>query len=261
MPLAESGLATEKTAMGSGVMDIRKYLSWSESIAMYKVGSDALKAWEKRNQQKIKSSPPTAPHIASPEVIIDEQNQKIRLYCHGVVEGSLQMSKVALSNDGIHFEALEGLVGLPYMRIFPFREQYYGLAMPGFFYRSKDGLSDFEVRKRWLFDLNIRHSALYRKENDLYIFYSKVGDSPERILCSHVDISSENRNNWKASPSSRGEMGVMIHHRDPAIFEDEDGQVYLLYTGVGEQGIGIVELKINNEELITKNTNNDKLQK
>ncbi|MGB1242464.1 MAG: hypothetical protein ACPG49_08080 [Chitinophagales bacterium] len=110
MPLSKSGLAAQKAVMDSGMMDILKYLSWTESIAMYKVGNDALKAWEKRNQQKIKSSPPTSPHIASPEVIIDEQNQKIRLYYHGVVEGSLQMSKVALSNDGIHFETNENSI-------------------------------------------------------------------------------------------------------------------------------------------------------
>lgn len=65
------------------------------------------------------------------------------------------MSKVATSNDGIHFQASEGLVGLPYIRIFPFRNQYYDLAMPDFFYRSNDGLSDFEVRSKWLFDTNI----------------------------------------------------------------------------------------------------------
>ncbi len=43
-------------------------------------------------------------------------------------------------------------------------------------------------------------------------------------------------------PSSRGEMGIKVNQlRDPAIFE-ENGQLYLLYTGGGEQAIGIAKL-------------------
>ena len=30
--------------------------------------------------------------------------------------------------------------------------------------------------------------------------------------------------------------------RDPCIFEDDDGTVYLLYCGAGENGIGIVKI-------------------
>lgn len=40
----------------------------------------------------------------------------------------------------------------------------------------------------------------------------------------------------------RGEMGVKVNQlRDPAIFE-EDGQLYLLYTGAREQAIGVTQL-------------------
>ena len=123
-------------------------------------------------------------------------------------------------------------------------------------------MSGFEVRNRWLFDTNVRHSALWKKGNDLYIFYSRVGDAPEQILYSKVDISSTDWNDWQAEPaqillkpeldweganekivpSMRGEMGVKVNQlRDPAIFE-ENGQLYLLYTGAGEQAIGIVKV-------------------
>ena len=37
--------------------------------------------------------------------------------------------------------------------------------------------------------------------------------------------------------------------RDPSIFRDNNGKIYLLYSGVGENGIGIAELEI-------KTTNN-----
>lgn len=262
MPLTQSGSATE-TSAHEGIWSLKKYMSWSELLALREVGNEARAAWEQRTQQKIKSSPPTTPHVASPEIIIDEKAKKIRLYYHGVVEGVLQMSKVALSDDGLHFQAEDGLIGLPYLRVFPFRNQYYGLAMPGFFYRSKDGLKDFEVRQKWLFDTKVRHSALYQKNDNLYIFYTRVGDVPERILYTRVDMSSRDWNDWKVEtprelmrpelewegvnepqqPSIRGEMGVKVHQlRDPDVFEDEDGRLYLVYAGGGEQGIGIAAL-------------------
>lgn len=71
---------------------------------MIEVGAKAKKAWEERSRQKLKSSPPTTPHVASPEIFIDEKAKKIRLYSHGVKKGNLQMSKVALSDDGLSFQ-------------------------------------------------------------------------------------------------------------------------------------------------------------
>lgn len=48
--------------------------------------------------------------------------------------------------------------------------------------------------------------------------------------------------NEKMVPSMRGEMGVKVNQlRDPAIFE-ENGQLYLLYIGAGEQAIGIAKV-------------------
>ena len=165
MPLANARLATEATP-ALGLMEVKKHLHWTEALAMIEVGATAKKAWEARSKQKLKSSPPTTPHVASPEIFIDEKAKKIRLYYHGVKKGNLQMSKVALSNDGLNFQPEPEILGLPYMRIFQHQEQFYSFAMPGFFYRSKDGLSGFKVRNRWLFDTNIRHSALWKKRND-----------------------------------------------------------------------------------------------
>jgi len=79
-----------------------------------------------------------------------------------------------------------------------------------------------------------------------------------------MDISSD-WNNWKASkpieviqptstwegalepliPSVRGEAEVMVHQlRDPYIYT-EGYSTYLLYTGGGEQNIGIKKININ----------------
>jgi len=105
-------------------------------------------------------------------------------------------------------------------------------------------------------------TSVWKKDNDLYIFYSQVGDAPKQILYTKVDISSKSWDDWKAeppqislkpeldweganekiTPSMRGEMDVKVNQlRDPAIFE-ENGQFYLLYTGEGEQAIGIAQI-------------------
>lgn len=265
LPLAVSGTSTV-AAPAIGINQLKKYVSWSELVALSKIGGDAKKAWEERNKQQMKSSPPTTPHVASPEVIIDESKKEIRLYYHGVVEGNLQLSKVALSKDGLQFNPLPDYIGAPYLRIFSKENTTYAIGMPGFLYRSTNGLDNFEMRKRWLFGTDVRHAGLLQEGNILYIFYSKVGDNPERLLYSQMDISSDDWNDWKVSPSKellrpeldweganleqipsmRGEMGVQVNQlRDPDIFKDADGQLYLLYTGGGEQAIGLASLSKN----------------
>ena len=262
LPLAVSGTAT-KAAPAIGLSKLKEYVGWSELVAFSKIGRDAKKAWEDRNKQKMKSSPPTTPHVASPEIIIDETKREIRLYYHGVAEGNLQLAKVALSKDGLQFKPTPGYIGAPYLRVFSKENYTYTLGMPGFLYRSANGLDNFEARKRWLFGTDVRHFGLLQEGNMLYIFYSKVGDIPERILYSQMDISSANWDDWKVTPpkellrpeleweganlekvpSMRGEMGVRVNQlRDPDIFKDADGQLYLLYTGAGEQAIGIAAL-------------------
>jgi hypothetical protein len=43
--------------------------------------------------------------------------------------------------------------------------------------------------------------------------------------------------------SLRGELGLPANElRDPYVFTDDDGQVYLLYVGSGEQDIGLARL-------------------
>ena len=149
------------------------------------------------------------------------------------------------------------------MRVFSKGKYTYTLGMPGFLYRSITGLDNFEVRKKWLFEIEVRHTGLLQEGDMLYIIYSRVGDIPERILYSQVDISSNDWEAWKATPpkellrpeleweganleqipSMRGEMGIRVNQlRDLAIFKDANGKLYLLYTGAGEQVIEIATL-------------------
>ena len=204
----------------------------------------------------------TAPHIASPDVHVDDARRKIIMYYHGLSGFGVQESRVALSEDGIRFEALEETLGRTYMRAFSWQDRIYVLAMPGVFYRSEDGLSGFEAGPV-LFNRNMRHNAVLVRGHELLVFWTQVGDVPERILLSRIDLRPD-WTEWQASdpveilrperhwegadaplePSVRSvAYGHVNQLRDPAIFE-EDGRTYLLYAVAGESGIGIAELTI-----------------
>jgi hypothetical protein len=202
----------------------------------------------------------TTPHIASPDVHVDQENKQIRMYFHGLQDFAQQVSRVALSEDGVTFQALPEIIGRTYMRIFEHKGMTYAMAMPGQFYRSHNGLTDFEEGPL-LFNSNMRHSALLVRDDVLYVFWTQVGDIPERILLSTIDISGDWMN-WKANqavevlrpekpwegadaplePSVRSvAYGHVNQLRDPAIYVEED-KIYLLYAVAGESGIALAEL-------------------
>jgi hypothetical protein len=202
----------------------------------------------------------TRPHIASPDLHVDNEKQEIVMYFHGLSGVAEQVSRVATSDDGIHFNARPEILGRTYMRAFSHRQQTYVLAMPGIFYRSQDGLSSFEEGPR-LFNKNMRHSALLKRDDRLYVFWTQVGDVPERILLSMIDLTDDWTTwqetapvevlrpefDWEGAnaplePSVRSvAYGHVNQLRDPAIFE-ENGRTYLLYAVAGESGIAIAEV-------------------
>ena len=264
MPLPLSGFAQKQSAQASGLKDLKKYFNPSEIAALAKVGEDAAKAYKIRTQEELPTQGPTAPHVASPDVVVDNENQEFKLYFHGLVEGSIQMTKLATSKNGIDFTAKDELIGAPYMRLFKKDDYYYGFAMPGLLYRSKDGVSNWEMRERWFMPPNTRHSGVHVMGDLLYVFYSRVGDAPERILYTTIDMSDDDWNEWTVGkpyellkpelgwegsqklpvPSIRGEIGSQVNQlRDPFVFKDTDGKLYLLYAGGGEQAIGMARLK------------------
>ncbi len=140
----------------------------------------------------------TEPHIASPDVHVDEENRRIVMYFHGLEGPGFQHSRVALSDDGVNFTTLPENIGRSYMRIFEHDGMTYAMSMPGQFYRSADGLTSFEEGPR-LFVPNMRHSALIARDDTLYVFWTRVGDAPEKILLSTIDISGD-WSAWRESP-------------------------------------------------------------
>jgi hypothetical protein len=202
----------------------------------------------------------TTPHIASPDVHVDAANRRIIMYYHGLSDVATQVTRVATSRDGIDFTAQPEILGRSYMRIFRHDGMTYALAMPGQFSRSRDGLHDFELGPT-LFNPNMRHSAVMKRGDELLVFWTEVGQAPERILLSRIDLAGD-WSGWRETspieilrperawegadapcePSIRSTAyGIVNQLRDPAILDD-GGRIYLLYAVAGESGIAIAEL-------------------
>jgi hypothetical protein len=208
-------------------------------------------------------------HIASPDVHADEEKRQIRMYFHCPAEGTgkdigVQKTVLATSTDGLHFTPKPVPLGPAYFRVFQWKKMYYAIARSGVFLRSSDGVVPFEEGPT-LFNedpnLTLRHAAVDLQGDRLSVYYTRIGDSPERILVSHIALTPDWKN-WKAStpeivlspeteyegaglPLEPSKMdlapGKVRQLRDPAIFR-EGGQTYLLYSIAGESGIGIAKL-------------------
>ena len=204
----------------------------------------------------------TATHIASPDVHVDDERRRIVMYFHGLEGFGRQVTRVALSENGIDFRARPEILGKTYLRVFRHRETTYGIAMPGQLYRSgsEDGTSDFREGPV-LFNPDMRHCALLKRGDVLHVFWTQVGHAPERILLSTIDLAPpwtqwQETGKWEVlrperpwegagqplEPSIRSVAYDPVNQlRDPAIFE-EDGRVFLLYAVAGESGIAIAEI-------------------
>jgi hypothetical protein len=200
-------------------------------------------------------------HIAAPDVHVREDLQQIVMYVHGLDAGR-QLTRLAVSRDGIYFEGKPEVLGRPYFRVISHDGYYNSLSMPGYLYRSRDGLTGFEPGSQF-FNPDMRHNALLVRDNTLYVFWTQSGHAPERIFVSTVDMSGDWMD-WnesepveilrpeteyegallEISPSRRGHIDIPVNQlRDPAIFE-ENGMVYLLYSVAGESGIALSRIDL-----------------
>ena len=115
-----------------------------------------------------------------------------------------------------------------------------------------------------------RHFATLLQENGniLEVWYTSRGDVPERIFRTTMDLSQDDWQTWDTvicskedihqemlrpehtwegcdlpvKGSSNGQTGFSHAMRDPDLFRDSDGKVYLLYVGGGESAIGIARV-------------------
>lgn len=203
----------------------------------------------------------STPHIASPDVHVDDAQRRFRMYYHGLLSDFRQMTRVALSRDGLTFTAREALLGGSYFRVFQHDGWHYALVMPGVFLRSRDGITGFE-RGPQLFSRAMRHAAVRVEGSTLQVFFTNAGDCPERILSATIALHDD-WHTWQESeptvvlepetayegadlplaPSVRGAINHRVRQlRDPALFRDDTGD-YLLYCIAGESGIALARLE------------------
>jgi hypothetical protein len=211
-------------------------------------------------------------HIASPDVHVDEANHRIVMFFHGSNPKykalGYQPTRVALSSDGLQFEPKEQDLGDSYFRVFRWRDTCYALARLGQVFRAKScaepwssawekGGNPFQRADGLL----PRHVATLLEGDTLTVFYSRIGDAPEHLLVSKINLTPEWKT-WRASepesvlkpaePYEGSDLPVVASTeglskkrvrelRDPAVYREGNRQ-YLLYTVAGENGIGIAEL-------------------
>ena len=253
-------------------------------------------------------------HISSPEVLVDDVNQRFVLFFHGIGRGGIgtfaQYTMPALSPDGLEFEVLASSPGSSYFRVFHAHGQAYAFGNGCTLFRAPEGAlgyedraiiapEDFPLYQRHYWDeleefrqkmegpwskklkigppkepedvgkgldYEIRHCGILpMEENRFQLFYTvkkNPEDPPERIFMSHLDATDPDWRNWTMSPAeeilrtekvwegadlpiepSRKGGGTNKHElRDPYPFRDEDGTLYLYYSGRGETAIGVARL-------------------
>ena len=233
-------------------------------------------------------------HLSSPDVHVDNENQRIILYFHSgssfFVNGDeqrRQVTWVSTSPYGLEFyDNIEPVhLGTSYFKVFEANGDLYSLDNGSNINRApslnnpwrapnghdfRDRLWDRNPSGHVFQDdipvpsseLRVRHTGVHVDGDTLLAFYSRRGEFQERIQLSTVDISRD-WSQWNpsyppieiltANPGWEGGQRTIRNSetsaatnvnqlRDPDVFQDNDGQLYLLYSGNGEEGIGIAKL-------------------
>jgi hypothetical protein len=198
--------------------------------------------------------------IAAPDVHVDNERGEIRMYFR--ISGS---SAVATSRDGLTFVPRTGIVSKSYLRVFRWDDAFYGICKDGnsgwgMLLRSVDGMTPFEPLSRFI--RRMRHAAVLLRDRTLVVFYSRVGDRPERIVVATVDVTGS-WDHWRDSepldvlrpeepyegiafPNARSRYGAAVQVRqlrDPFVFDD-GGRLVLLYSIAGESGLAMADLTL-----------------
>jgi hypothetical protein len=225
-------------------------------------------------------------HVASPEVYVDHPNRRLVMWFHGwFTEGQQwpvgeaaarawaqkngygQYTQAAESRDGLAFDIRPTITRTSYLRVFPRDGALYGMARLGLLLRSPDPATAFEPGPNPFaggpYAGRVRHVALLQRESMMYVFFTAIGDDPERVMMTTFEMGGD-WTTWRAAdavevlrpeaayecsnlpgaPSAAGDVkGAVRQLRDPAVFE-ENGRSFLFYSFCGEQGIAAAEIQI-----------------
>jgi hypothetical protein len=206
-------------------------------------------------------------HVASPDVHVDDAGRRILLYFHGPrADPEDQVTLLATSTDGLRFTAARRPLGPFYFRVFHHGDWTYALAKKknaaGVLLRSRGAEGPFEAGPELL--PRMRHAAVLVRGDTLWVFFTRIGDAPESLLFTTLDLRGEWRawrpakpaeavevlrpeRPWEGAgrpvqPSAPGRAWRPQNQlRDPAVYVEGD-RVYLLYTVAGEQGIALLNV-------------------
>ncbi|UXP33884.1 DNRLRE domain-containing protein [Reichenbachiella agarivorans] len=238
-------------------------------------------------------------HLASPDVHVDDVNQRIIMYFHtgsstfvNGVELNDQVTYVSYSPYGLEFydNIQPVFLGSSYFRVFEYGGEMYALDNGAKFYQALDPADPWTAPDGWdytnsLWDkrsdhpfqddilnidglgsdvLRVRHTGVRVVGDELQVFYTRRGEINERVQMSTVDMSAGDWTTWDTSyppfeimvsnPGWEGGEHEKLNSetsdapedvnqlRDPDIFEDTDGKVYIVYAGEGEDALGIARL-------------------
>ena len=205
-------------------------------------------------------------HVASPDVHVDHENRVILMYFHSVDDTTrwVQTTYAAHSADGLKFDAHAAPIGPPYMRVFRIEKTWWAIAKVrggpgGMLMRARSPFGPFHLGPKIL--PGMRHAAVLVEGDIAHVFFSRIGDAPERVVSTGfnpeirwIEQSDPEPNELlhplfeyegaklPVAPSEAGEaMGPVNALRDPFVFS-EDGRHYLFYAVAGESGIAVARL-------------------
>lgn len=249
--------------------------------------------WHVRDSALYRPQPDSArfggfnTHFASPEILIDNANRRIVLWAHGwytngehwpteakaaqqwaIEKGYGQFTQGAVSSDGLHFAEQPAITKESYIRVFQRGGTLFGMARLGVLLRARDPLASFEVGPNAFRDTaygsnRVRHIALVPRGDRLHVFFTAIGDAPERMLMTTIDMTKP-WTEWRVGalvdvmqpetdyecvhlPIEKSAVGDIFEParqiRDPHVFED-GGKTYLFYVTCGEQGVAGAEVTL-----------------
>ena len=223
-------------------------------------------------------------HVASPDIFIDADRQRFVMWVHGwwtngerwpstLAEarqwarerGYAQFTQAAVSTDGLHFTVQPAITKTSYLRVFRRGDTYFALSRLGLVSRASDPLAAFEIGQSVFagtpFAGRVRHVAIVPRGDTLQVWFTAIGDAPERVYRTAVDLRGD-WTTWRAgavaevllpeagyectdlpnAPSESGDIdGPAQQIRDPFVFVEND-RAWLYYAVCGEQGIAAAEI-------------------
>lgn len=225
-------------------------------------------------------------HVASPELWVDPARRRLVMWVHGWwtngerwpdtlkaarswarEKGYGQFTQAAESADGLHFTMRPAITKTSYLRVFQHGGSFYGVSRLGQLSRSSDPLGTFEPGpnpfRETSYAGRVRHVGLLVRGSRLHVFFTAIGDAPERVLMSSLDLNGD-WTTWRAgtpvevvkpeaayecpdlpvAPSAPGDVeGAVRQIRDPFVF-DHEGKTFLFYSTCGEQGLAVAEIRL-----------------